>query len=143
MNKKYMLLVEDPGSYNRIRKCVLSFYYDREWIGEPYLPFKPLGLVIWNAPPNSLLTKINICNAYQAAVSTIPIPVRFFESGLNFEQIVKSLKDGIEIANWCDWDRVGPGQKIHIQMIDNMNCNVEPKTYPNVQLVMWGLASDY
>lgn len=140
--KHHMHLLDETAVVSRIRKSILSFYYDNEWIGEPYLDFKPKGLVIWNCPPNSLITKIDICNVHQASLSQTPIPVRFFESGLNFEQIVKSLEDGIEIANWCDWDYVGVSQKIRIQMIDNVTAAIKPSTHPNVQLVMWGMAQD-
>lgn len=101
--------------YQRPRRCLLTFEkQDGCLLAEPMRPFKPRGLVIWGAEPGAMLEQAFVGSDMQGRCSMPPIPVRWFESGANYEQIRERMVDGEDMPEWVDWDTCTPGGRLRL-----------------------------
>jgi hypothetical protein len=136
--------VDEPrarsADYMRAYRVLLTFRFDAgRFLGEPYFAFEPRGLVIWGAPPRSVIEQCVITNRRQIVVSFPPAPTEFFSMAKSYEQIAEMLaRDGTEPPSWCTFDRLIPGQSVELRI---KSCN-EELLGPNVgiRLCMWGIA---
>lgn len=125
------------SSPHRIWRATLPFRESKErvFIAAPQRPFKPLGFIIWGAPP---LATVEIQSGVhlQASASADNIPAKWFASGRNFEQVKKVLDEGIDIPTWCNWDIVRPGIVIRALVRTDGGALIGGKA--GVELCMWG-----
>lgn len=129
----------EPG-YQRNRKRLLGFTYSESrngFITEVVYPFRPSGLIIWDAPPLAVVNQCIIGNQYQIVASYDPAPAKFFSLGKNYEQIAALLDEGIELPNWCDFDPIEVSQRVLVQ-ITNSDGPLGPKD--GIEVCMWGLS---
>lgn len=121
-----------------LHKRVLGFKYQSngEWIAEITIgAFRPLGLMVWDAPQGGWLTQTLISNTLQVIASWDPIPIDFFTMAKSYEQIEQLLTEGVEPPTWPDFDAAQLGTKIYVK-ITNSEMKVAG---PPTRIAMWGL----
>lgn len=117
----------------QIWKALITFEKSGDvFTASPFRPFKPHGLVIYNAPDMAVM-RVSIMNEVVPQVSFVDVPVKFFNLNLSFEQIKNMLDKGEEPPAWCDWPKVNPGSKIDITVYDKTGI-----VSNDIQIVMWG-----
>ena len=122
----------DPHVKPQPRRLLLTFENERDFlVAMPMILFKPKGLLIWDADERAVLTQVLIGTFLQVVVSFPPVPVAWFQTGRNYEQVLESIKEGYDAANWIDWSLVEVGCRVRLQ--------IEPHTGKE-RAVMWGLA---
>lgn len=123
----------------RVKRGLLGFdYVGTEFVATCQRPFKPRGLLIWGAPKGATLRHHVIGCDCQVLFSGTPVPVKFFETAKNYEQVAKLLEQGIELPSWCDWDSCGVGSMIRLTINDRQGNPIGPEV--GIELVMWGQA---
>jgi hypothetical protein len=121
---------------SHIERSLLGFHFDRFWIASPYRAFRPQGLLIWNPPAKSVIC-CEITNSKQIQSSYDMVPAAWFATAKSFEQLAAEIESGKELAAWCTWDSVYPGQTIKLEIL---SYNTHTPFTPNdgIELVMWG-----
>lgn len=116
-------------TYPRVEQSLCPFtYHAGVWLAQPQRPFRPRGLMIWDAPPKSSVQIMIGCDL-QLVVDVGPLPTRWFSSFQSFEQIAKAIDEQKEPPAWGTWRAVEPGMRIMLR--------IEPAS-EDLQLVMWG-----
>src|SRR5262245_26534383 len=90
-----------------VKRAVCGFDYKpdlRLWQAQPLQPFRPLGLMIWDAPIGALLSQAKVSINEQVLVSWQPVPAHFFSMGRSYEEVARLLEEGIEPPSWCQFD---------------------------------------
>ena len=122
-------------------KSLLPLVYTSEgvWEGRPQRPFKPSGLVIFDAPPGATVSWCTIGADLQAVVSCDPVPAKFFALGDSYAQLAQLISEGKEPPNWCTWDMIQLGMRVKLQL----SIGRHPIAPPPVELqpVFWGIAT--
>lgn len=104
---------------------------------EVVIPFRPIGIAIWNAPPKST-TEFFVGNMMVGISSIGAAPTKFFAMGDNFEQIKKLLDEGKEPPAWITWPVLDVNMRIRIRVFDQYNKLIGPDE--GIELVMWGIS---
>lgn len=83
-----------------------------EWVATPRVIFRPSALMLWDVPERATISHSVAGNQIQIAVSSAPVPARFFATGHSFEQIVRRFeREGIDAPYWCDFDTLDLGKR--------------------------------
>lgn len=123
---------------DRLVQAMLPFRYCYSaFEAEPQRPFRPKGLVIWDAPKGAEFRQAIIGNRIQLVASCGGIPARFFAYGDSYEQIVAKLDAGLQPPAWGTWDTVQVGHRVVIEITLDGN-PIGPEN--GVSLAMWGFA---
>lgn len=132
-------LHERPPGYEKIWHSLLGLAWaDPYWLGEPVVPFRPEGLVIWDAPPGALVQQAQIGMDHQVKVSHAPVPARWFASGDNYQQIAEAIAAGKDPPGWCSWKVMYPGLRMQLTLMTSDGRPLGPES--GVELCMWGLS---
>jgi hypothetical protein len=97
-------------------------------LASPQKPFKPRGLMLWDAPPSLNVECIVIGNMHQVLVAYGKVPALWFQQAQTFEQVVAARAAGQEPASWGSWDALYPGVMVRLEFDGPAN----------VRAVMWG-----
>jgi hypothetical protein len=124
----------------RIWQALLPFqWYGRGFIARPQRPFKPKGLVIWDAPKGAEFYQGVINNELQLLVGIGGIPARFFAYGDSYEQIAAKLDAGLAPPAWGTWCTIDVGQEVRIEIgLPGAERCLGPDD--GVSIAMWGLS---
>lgn len=119
-----------------LRKKLLPLVWQSAgmWGQMAQLPFKPRGLLIWDAPPRTLVSQVIIGIGLEVVSTIGPVPARWFMSGESYEQIAKKIDDGAEPPAWVDWSPMGVGQQLRVML----EFDGRPLADSEAQLVIWG-----
>lgn len=136
--EKGPLTFHGPVGIRSIIKAMCPF----EWSGlyftaYPQRPFKPSGLIIWDAPKGTEVTQSVIGNVPQLTVCYGGIPARFFAFGDSYEQIVAKLDKGLQPPSWGTWDTVRVGERITIELMLDGKPVGKPE---GISIAMWGVS---
>ncbi len=124
----------------RLRGALMTFgFRDGVFVAQPMAVFRPVGLVIWGAPPRSVVEHIQIASMLEGSVTPAPIPVRWFESGDNYEQIAAKLDAGQDLPAWVQWSAVRVGQIVQVRLQTRDGKPLGPDD--GIEIVMWGTAA--
>ena len=108
-----------------------------QWVATPRVLFRPSALMLWDVPERSTISHSVAGNQIQLAVSSAPVPARFFATGHSFEQIVRRFeREGIDAPYWCDFDTLDLGWSFRIAVLDE-----DGKPVERMQAVLLGLAA--
>jgi hypothetical protein len=64
-----------------------------DWEARPDLPFRAEGLLIWGATDQTMITNCQVGNVRHLLASAAPIPAKFFEAGLSFNDFAALMVD--------------------------------------------------
>ncbi len=108
-----------------------------EWVATPRVLFRPSALMLWDVPERATISHSVAGHRIQIAVSSAPVPARFFATGHSFEEIVRRFeKEGIDAPYWCDFDTLDLGWSFRISVLDE-----DGKPVERMQAVLLGLAA--
>ena len=108
-----------------------------EWVATSRVPFRPSALMLWDVPERATISHSVAGNQIQLAVSSAPVPARFFATGHSFEEVVRRFeKEGIDAPYWCDFDTLELGWSFRISVLDE-----DGKPVERLQAVLLGLAA--
>ena len=108
-----------------------------EWVATPRVLFRPSALMLWDVPERATISHSVAGNQIQLAVSSAPVPARFFATGHSFEEVVRRFeKEGIDAPYWCDFDTMDLGYSFRLTVLDDQG---EPVV--RLQAVLLGLAA--
>lgn len=126
------------GASTKLERKFLGFKWDRN---ESFVAlmtmgaFRPMGLMIWDCPPRTLMRQTLIGNQLQIVAAWEPIPADLFMMAKSYEQIAELLEKGIEPPSWPTFDSAHIGNMIHVQLTTEDNRPVGPPA----RVAMWGL----
>lgn len=121
------LLTFDGGSYGPNSRVLVA---------HPQRPFKPRGLMLWNAEHLNVEAAI-IGNSEQIIASCGSVPARWFMTSQNYEQVVAALEAGNEPGRgWGTWDVLRPG--ILCRLIFDGPVTGAASSSKDVRALMWG-----
>ncbi len=95
----------------------------------PQRPFKPRGLMLWNAGELSVEATY-VGNSEQLLCSWGKVPAAWWSTQQSFEEVCKALAEGKEAASWGTWDHAYPG--VMVRLTFDGDC-------AGVRAVMWGV----
>ena len=118
------------------RRKLLPLHYigNGVWTQTAQMPFKPRGLMIWDAPPRTTVAHVVIGIGLEMVSSLGPVPARWFMMADSYEQIAKQLDAGKEPPGWNDWSQLEVGQAIRV----TLELEKKPLDESAAQLVFWG-----
>lgn len=128
---------------DKTRKMMLGCKWNNNgyWVAYPDLPFTPMGLMIWNAPPGTMIRQFLIGNQTQVLASWDAVPTAFFSMAKSYTQLKTMIDEGYEPPNWCDFDGLQLGNNARMLLIDSKG---RPLTEEgDIQMAMWGTVPTY
>jgi len=131
-----------PAPHELDREALLPFVndgyggaIDRTLSASPQKPFRPRGLMLWNAAHLSVEAVI-IGNQHQVLVSFGKVPALWFMTSQTYEQVVSARAEGKEPGQgWGSWDALYPGIMVRLLFDGPL---VGPSAEHDVKAVMWG-----
>jgi hypothetical protein len=128
------------GARGMLMRALLPFVWsDGAFYGRPQRPFRPKGLIIWNAPPLATVYAFVGCTV-EGVVAYGGIPAKWFASGESYQQIRAKLESGIEVPDWMTWDTCQPGIDIRIEVRDGFDSHRMLGPGDGIELLQWGEA---
>lgn len=133
-------LVNDLAPLARPRRLLFPLMWStdrQEWGNHVQIPFKPRGLMIWDAPPGAEVVHIVAGPRLELVATLGPVPARWFSIAQSYEQVAKALDEGQEPPAWAEWNFLDVGQYLAIRLELNGR-----RLAPDgaLQLVIWGEA---
>lgn len=112
-----------------------------EWRGrcfdaQPQELFRPHGLIIWGAPPQTTVELLKVGNKGQLLVGYGTFPARWFAQGDSFAAISKMVDEGKEPPAWGTWDTAEVGNIIRVSLLSKKGKPLGPDD--GIELLMWG-----
>jgi hypothetical protein len=106
------------------------------WSAQPGQRFKPLGVLIWGAAPDTLVTAIAVGNMHGGIDGYSRVPARYFETGRSLAEIERLAAAG-ELAGSL------PDRLLLGHAVCEYGCQVSVRTVgPFEGCCMWGLVPD-
>ena len=133
--------------YDRRVPAAVSFRLGLEGVERRSLPaapqalFRPDGLWVWGATPETMIYNIKIGGQTQFLISSAPIPALFFEAGMSFADFNSLLgkDDGTDLRVMASLPQSNPHQKIDCFTVEIGNQIEIDVQGPLTHVVMWGL----
>jgi len=116
------------------REALLPFEVRGGWtlMASPQKPFKPRGLMLWNAAHLSVEAMV-IGVTHQVVASFAKVPALWFMTSQNYEQVVAARAEGKEPGQgWGSWDAVYPGMLVRLDF---------DGPAADVKALMWGYST--
>lgn len=127
---------------NEVNDCM-------NWAATPDLPFRCLGLMVWGATNDSRLSEFVIGNQICINCGPDPIPLRFFETGLAFDdfRVMMKMEIDSEIKTFFRHRLEKLPEVKRRQVFDLPTCNITEQitlkiTGPVQTLVVWGICAE-
>jgi hypothetical protein len=130
-------LTEFGSNVGNCLRALLPFRwseYESAWIALPQRLFRPMGLMIWDAPLTASVRAAVIGTDIQLVAAFGDIPARWFAFGDSYSQIKEKMAGGLEPPAWGDWDAVNLGSRVRIELVQD-----DGKPVKEARLIMWGL----
>lgn len=116
-----------------------------EWWGQPQIPYRIRGLLIWGADRTTLITRCKVANIECLAAGLAPIPALLFSAGLTFQDFLELQKPGrpgsLLMGEMIAIPRHFPFQEVIERTLSPADRITIEITGPFSQLVTWGHAS--
>jgi len=104
--------------------------------GEPYSPFKPMGLMLWDLPPDAQLEQCNICNRESIIVGHGSLPAKVFARAQSYETLKARVENGEEL--FSEWI-AAPAMQVGNRAIVRLKSEI-PHGFIHTQAAFWGHA---
>lgn len=139
---RFLAATPHPNRVSNTRPSWLGFsifehserYETVTFIGQPYMPFKAKGLMLWDVPPNAMIKAIHVGRDNEVLASTDSIPARIFTRAISYEALKRRIENGEEDFNsWIELSVCPPGNIIRITLSSPM-----PDAFISTQVAMWG-----
>jgi hypothetical protein len=101
---------------------------------QPYVPFKAMGLMLWDLPPDAVVDSFTICNVEVVLAGSGPLAAQIFARAGSYEQMQKLVEESDEeIDEWFDAPAMTPANRATLQLSSALG------DFSKTQAALWGL----
>lgn len=103
---------------------------------QPDVPFKPMGLMLWDLPEDASLEMCKIANEECVIASYGKLPAKVFARAESYEKLKELVENGEEFfSEWLDAPPITPANRVTVIL------SSETGSFEKTRAAFWGLAT--